>query len=159
MTPIAIVKLDHAGREVLRYMGHVLARGENWVQVEAIFQPEVVDQGVVVFRRGDRFVEWFYTDRWYSIFEVHDGVQGALKGWYCNLSRPALLTEHAVSAEDLELDLWVCPDGTLHMLDEDDFATLRLPPDEAAAVDAAVEVLRRAVKDRTPPFDRIVVLD
>ena len=155
MEPFMVVKLDHAGREVLRYPGQVLARGAGWVQVEAIFQWPDSDQGVVVFRRGDRFIEWFYTDCWYSIFEVRDGLQDTLKGWYCNLARPAVITDQAVSAEDLELDLWVEPEGVVHLLDEEDYAALQPCPVEAAAVEAAVQALRRAVQDRTPPFDKI----
>jgi len=40
-------------------------------------------------------------------------------------------------------------------LDEDDFAELNLPPDEAEKVRQAVDAIRSLVEKRLPPFDEI----
>ena len=42
-------------------------------------------------RRGDRFIETYYTDRWYNIFEIHAREDDRLKGWYCNIAKPAVM--------------------------------------------------------------------
>ena len=79
------------------------------------------------FRQGDRFIETYYTDRWYNIFEVHDREDDRLKGWYCNIAKPAVMEAgERISYVDLALDLWVAPDGTQTVLDEDEFAALAL---------------------------------
>ena len=155
---ITVIKLDHSGKEVFRYVGQVLARGATWVQLEARFNRDAVPVGAgVVFLRGDRFVEWFYSDRWYNIFEVHGADDDRIKAWYCNVTRPAVLTADSVMAEDLALDLLVLPDGEMVVLDEDEFAALALSEQERTAALAALESLRRAVRNHTPPFDTPVI--
>src|SRR3972149_894068 len=76
---IIIRKLDHTGKETYRYEGEVLERGATWVRLEARFGGADRDAGYVMFRRGDRFVEWHYSDRWYNIFEMHDVSDDRLK--------------------------------------------------------------------------------
>jgi len=92
---ITVIKNDHEGAEVWRYYGTVLARGSGWVKLEARFnRPDRVTP-YHTFRQGDRFIEWFYENRWYSIFEMHDVDDDRLVGWYCNISRPAIIYARA----------------------------------------------------------------
>ena len=106
----------------------------------------------VVLERGDRWTETFYSDRWYNIFEIRAS-DGRLKGWYCNITRPARITQDEVSAEDLALDLWVEPDGSQQVLDEDEFAALGLPSEERALALNALEQVLEMVAREAPPFD------
>ena len=140
---IIIRKLDLHGREVFAYPGRLLERSGNSALVEAFFErQERLDLGYTVFERGDRFLESFYTDRWYNIFEVHARGTGALRGWYCNITRPAVITSEEIRAVDLALDLWVSPQGESRVLDEDEFEALALPAAEAAAARAALVELQ-----------------
>jgi predicted RNA-binding protein associated with RNAse of E/G family len=84
---------------------------------------------------------------------VHAREDGALRGWYCNIARPAVIADDEVAQVDLALDVWVRPDGTALVLDEDEFAALALTPDEAAAARAAVAEIRDLAGRRAPPFD------
>lgn len=152
---ITVIKNDHTGQEVWRYSGTVLARGEGWVQLEASFNRPDVQTAYHTFRQGDRFVEWFYSDRWYSIFEMHDVDDDRLVGWYCNISRPAMIAGDTVQADDLALDLFVAPDGTLTVLDEDEFAGLPLTDADRTQARRALEDLKRLVSSRQPPFDQV----
>ncbi len=155
MNNIVVHKLDHEGREVFRYEGEVLQREDSYVCLRAVFQFGDVAFGCVTFKRGDVFTEWFYSDRWYNVFRIEDGESGALKGWYCNITRPACIDDEVVSADDLALDLFVAPDGTTELLDEDEFAALDLPAaDEAAALRAVAELLA-AVAAGTAPFEEL----
>jgi predicted RNA-binding protein associated with RNAse of E/G family len=149
---ITVIKNDHTGTEMWRYEGVILERTPEHVRLEAHFNRDVVDLGYVTFRRGDRFVEHFYADRWYNVFEVHDGESDRLKGWYCNLTRPAEFHDGIVEADDLALDLFVYPDGRQLVLDEDEFAGLPLNEDERAAVRAALDELRVRAAEGRPPF-------
>jgi hypothetical protein len=150
--PVAVIKNDHTGREVWRYQGRVLERDPTCVTVEARFDLDDKDAGFVVYRRDDRFVEYHYSDRWYCIFEIHDVDDDRLKGWYCNFQRPSRFSDGSIHADDLALDLFVCPDGRLIVLDREQFERLPLAAAEREAVLEALDELRRRVERREPPF-------
>ena len=150
---ITICKLDHDGRETWRYSGKIIDRGPTWTKVEAYFNRPDSDAGYVVFRQGDRFIEWFYTDRWYNIFEIHDIADDRLKGYYCNITRPAIIEPDKISWPDLALDVWIDPKGNIQVLDEDEFATLAIDDEMRVKARRAVEELRRHVEYRESPFD------
>lgn len=123
--------------------------------VEARFSRyERLDLGYAVFERGDRFVEHFYSDRWYNVFAVYARVGGRLKGWYCNVTRPAQIEDGHVRAVDLGLDVWVDPQGGALLLDEEEFAALPLEAEEVAQARAAVEEIRRLAREGKAPFER-----
>ncbi len=151
---VTIRKLDHAGREVLSYPGRVLWRKDGAIALRTSWTRAPLDVGYVVLEPGDRWTEHFYADRYYNIFEIQTG-DGRLKGWYCNITRPACIDAAEVAAEDLALDLWVAPDGEMLVLDEDEFAALRLPPTEREAAQAALAELQVMVERRMRPFDKI----
>jgi hypothetical protein len=155
MTPFTITKNDHHGQQVWSYKGELLERGAGFVQVKARFNVDDKNPGFVVFRRGDTFIEWHYSDRWYNIFQLHDVSDGRLKGWYCNIVRPAHITADTVAADDLALDVFVSPTGETLVVDEDEFAELNLSPDEQRAARTAVAALLDAAASRQPPFDLI----
>jgi hypothetical protein len=140
--PITILKLDHTGAEVWRYEGKVLVRGESHIVIEAFFEREDMELGFTVFRTGDRFVESFFADRWYNIFEVHDRDTDVIKGWYCNLCRPARIEGNTIACEDLALDVWVTPEREKIVLDEDEFAALPISEQDRAQVRSALEDVR-----------------
>lgn len=126
---ITIFKLNLAGQETWRYTGRVLERHPNWLVLEASFNRDDLPFHGIVLRRGDRFVETFYADRWYNEFEIHDCDDDRLKGWYCNIAYPAAIEDGSVSYIDLALDLLVYPDGKQLVLDEDEFDELALSPE------------------------------
>jgi uncharacterized protein len=145
------------GEVVWQYEGTVVERGPNWICLTALFNVPESDLGFVVFRQGDIFTEWFYTDCWYNVFRVEDGRSSELKGWYCNITRPATITDDSVWADDLALDLYVMPNGSVILLDEVEFDVLSLPIDERIAALRAVESIRLAVRKRIAPFEEIRV--
>lgn len=157
MTAITVYKRNNLGEVVWQYEGAVVDQGINFVCLTAVFNVPESDLGFVVFRQGDIFTEWFYTDRWYNVFRVEDGRSGDLKGWYCNITRPATITTDSVWADDLALDLYVMPNGSVILLDEVEFDALNLPIGERIAALRAVESIRNAVRKRVAPFEEIRV--
>lgn len=152
---ITVVKTDHAGQEIIKYQGRLIEQTSAGVVLEAKFNHDDVDLGYVTFHTGDRFVEYFYTDRWYSIFEVYAVADGSLKGWYCNFSRPAEIRDGVIRADDLALDIFVHPDGQIRVLDRDEFDALSISSDERKAVLTACDDLRKMVKEHQHPFHRL----
>lgn len=145
---ITVIKRNLAGQETWRYPGRLLVREGTRLVLEARFnRPDLPFMGVIL-KTNDRFVETYYTDRWYNIFEIHDREGDHLKGWYCNISYPAVLeADDRISYVDLTLDLWIAEDGAQTVLDEDEFAALAL---EAADRDQA----RRALEELQVRFAR-----
>src|SRR5262249_55158366 len=95
--------------------------------LRATFNVPVVELGFTTFRAGDVFVEFYYWQRWYNVFQVSDA-ERRLKGWYANVGRPAELDRDGARAElryvDLVLDVWSDPGGRSQVLDEDECASL-----------------------------------
>jgi predicted RNA-binding protein associated with RNAse of E/G family len=151
---LTVRKLDHMGQQVTAYPGRVLQRDDSTIVLRTSWDRAPLDVGYVLLEPGDRWAEHFYADRWYNIFEIRSS-NGRLKGWYCNVTRPARITADEVSAEDLALDLWVVPDGEMLVLDEDEFAALSLSPAEREAAQNALAELQAMVAQRMPPFDSI----
>jgi predicted RNA-binding protein associated with RNAse of E/G family len=153
MELVTVRKLDHAGRQVTAYPGRVLRRDDRAIVLRTGWDRAPLDVGFVVLEPGDRWTEYFYDDRWYNIFEICAS-DGRLKGWYCNITRPACISADEVAAEDLALDLWVGPDGEMQVLDEDEFDALLLTAEEHEAAQNALAELQAMVAQGVGPFGR-----
>ena len=125
-TPITVIKQNTAGEETWRYAGEVIERRDNLIIIEAYFDRDDALFHGMWLCKGDRFIETYYTDRWYNIFEIYDRENDQLKGWYCNITTPAVIEEQTIYYNDLALDLLVFPDGRQLVLDEDEFIDLDL---------------------------------
>ncbi|GAA3397301.1 DUF402 domain-containing protein [Streptomyces roseoviridis] len=136
--PTARVTLVKAGRTKIRYPAVLVADDGVRLTVRAPWAAEGVrDFGFVRFEPGDVFTEHYWRDRWYAVKEVRSG-DGTLKGWYCDVTRPAVVDGTEVVVEDLDLDLWVSADGTeVLRLDEDEFAASGLAAADPEAADRA----------------------
>ncbi|MFE2279785.1 DUF402 domain-containing protein [Streptomyces sp. NPDC059454] len=144
-TTLVEVVLVKAGRMKIRYPAELLADDGTRATVRAPWAGGGVrDFGFVRFEPGDVFTEHYWRDRWYSVKEVRTA-DGALKGHYCDITRPAELSGGRLVVEDLDLDLWVSADGAdVRRLDEDEFAAsglLTTDPEAAAAAVAALDEL------------------
>lgn len=151
MSRITVQKRNLAGEITWQYDGTLLQREPHRIVLEALFNAGDTSVLDVVLREGDRFVETYYDSRWYNVLEIHAREDGHLKGWYCNVSRPAVLAETTVSWVDLALDLWIWPDGRQAVLDQDEFE--ELCPDEHDRRHAlkALAELQAAFKKERPP--------
>ncbi len=139
---ITIHKLVPSGEEVFRYQGRILRRTSEALVLEARFTREDLPFHGILMAQGDRFIETYYTNRWYNIFEMHSHIDDHLTGWYCNISRPARICPHDVWFIDLALDLLVFPDGRQLVLDEDEFAVLSIDDAERKRARAALKELQ-----------------
>jgi protein associated with RNAse G/E len=140
---VTVHKLNPQGEELWRYEGIVLRQDTSSLTLEAHYDHEEEDFHGLTLGRGDRFVETHYSDRWYNVFAVFDANTDQLKGWYCNIVRPATLERGHVWSVDLALDLVVLPDGKWTVLDEDEFAALKMAPGERFQALQALERLQQ----------------
>jgi uncharacterized protein len=147
---IKVQKKNPAGEVTYQYEGVLVSRDEKSVTLEALFDRADMPFQDVVFKTGDRFVEYYYSDRWYNIFTIHDRDDGHIKGWYCNVGMPAVIEEGVVSYVDLALDLWVSADGKQTVLDEDEFQGLNLNDELSASALQGLEALKVLFNNNKP---------
>lgn len=151
MPVMKILKKNLAGEVTWQYDGVELQREENSITVEAFFNRDDTPFQEIVLKRNDRFVETFYTDKWYNIFEIYDRDDGALKGWYCNITKPTVIEDGHVSYVDLALDLWVSANGRRTVLDEDELDELGLDDLTKQKVYDSLQELEQYFESKNPP--------
>ena len=167
-SPIHIRKLRPDGSQAFAWDGVVLKCDAAGIVLRAHFNVDLVDLGFTTFRRGDEFIEFYYWDaarsarnvvdafatvRYYNVFQI-SSPDGTLKGWYCNLGLPAQLDAESgeLSYVDLALDVWVNPEGTFVVLDEDELEEILEQHPELAesAQQGRADLLNLAESRRLP---------
>ena len=147
------VHLHKPGKNaVVTYKGEVVLNEPGHLLVHARWERSRLELPYITFETGDHFFEHYYLKEWFNIFEIRDKA-GGLKGWYCNVTKPARLSGNVVTSEDLELDLFVSPERELLTLDEDEFGARDFEPSVRAAALDGLEELKRRVREGTSPFD------
>ena len=144
-SPVHVRKLRPDGSQAYSWDGSVLRCDEQGIVLQAEFNVPLRELGYVTLRQGDVFIEFYYWDRWFNVFQVSQP-DGALKGWYANLGRPAELdaATGVLSYVDLALDVWANPDNSHLVLDEDELAELleAFPELRADAEQGTADLLR-----------------
>lgn len=150
---ITVVKLDLVGEKLISYKGEVIERSANQMILSARWTLATRELGYTTFEPGDQFTEYYYTDRWFNIFEIATAT-GERKGWYCNVAEPARFFEDRIEQVDLLLDLWVTPAGETLILDEDEFAAeTRLSEKQRQQSRQALQELLQLAATGTQPFN------
>lgn len=147
-----ILKKNLADEVTWQYDSKILSRDETSITVEAFFNRDDMPFQEIVLKRNDRFVETFFTDKWYNIFEIYDRDDGTFKGWYCNITKPAVIEADSVSYVDLALDLWVSADGKRNVLDEDELEELKLDDVMEKRVFDSLHELEQYFESKNPPL-------
>ena len=149
---IRVQKKNPAGEVTYEYEGVLLNRDAHSLKLEALFDRADMPFMDVVFKKGDRFVEYYYADHWYNIFEIHDRDDERIKGWYCNIGKPAVFEDGNVSYVDLALDLWVSVNGKQTVLDEDEFEELQLDEETRTGALKGLNELKKIFLNEKPPL-------
>jgi len=148
---IIVDKLNLQGELKWRYEGEVIDCGADWLTLEAFFDRDDMPFMGTTLKRGDRFVETYYANRGYNIFEIYDCDDNSLKGFYCNITHPARFVDDRVEYVDLFLDLWISVDGTQSVLDEDEFLAAELNEETRRFAIEALAELQTMFKSKRPP--------
>ncbi|MDQ3167186.1 MAG: DUF402 domain-containing protein [Chloroflexota bacterium] len=105
--------------------------------------------------------QWFFPDRWFSLLRFVT-VDDRTVGYYVNFSLPLRELRLGYYRDlDLELDLWLHPDGTAMELDRDEFeeeiANQRMEPIWVEAVNTTcatvIEAAGRTITAHGPDLD------
>lgn len=159
-TALRVVKLAPDGREVTHYPATVIEAGAPapWIAVEARWVSRPHDLNGLLFVPGDTLHEFFSPVDPFNLFAVF-APDGALRGWYANVTHPTRLDPTSepptLTWHDLYIDVVMLPDGRIFVRDEDELAETGLaagdPPLHALILAGRDELLRRA-RARTFPF-------
>jgi len=145
---ITVYKRDANGVVTWHYSGRLVQLDPEQVILQARFNRDYLGRPYVTLKKNDLFIETYFFKRWYNIFEIHDREDDSLKGWYCNIARPAIMEGHHLYYDDLELDLFVSPDGRQQVLDQAEFMSLNLEPGERAQALSALEELQNFFREK-----------
>ena len=148
MKEITVSKRNEHNLETWRYKARLLEDKDSRIVLEARFDREDTRLHGMILAKGDRFVETYYTNRWYNTFEIHAREDDQLRGWYCNIGKPAEFDGQVLSYIDLALDLLVFPDGRQIILDEDEFAELDITDQVRQQALNALANLRSLFRDK-----------
>jgi protein associated with RNAse G/E len=155
-TPVHVRKLKPGGALDYAWDGVVLRCDASGIVLRAEFNVDLVERDFATFRRGDVFIEFYYWNRSYNVFQVSTP-DGTLKGWYANVGLPAELTEQPDELQyvDLALDVWAEPGGEFVVLDQDEFDELLAKhPDLAETAERGrAGLLALASEGRLPRWD------
>lgn len=149
---ITVVKLNPRGETRIQYSGEIVERLSDGVVIQAYWRHAPKELGYARFEPGDRFTEYYYTDRWFNIFDIATA-NGQRKGWYCNVAQPASISNDYIEQVDLLLDVWVDPNGTPLVLDEDEFeADTSLSDEQRTGAQQGLQNLLQMIAAQAEPF-------
>ena len=127
---------------VNHFQQELLYLGDDVIVTSQRVKPSspIVQNGRMVL--GDNFAAvWFvFTDLWYDVGKVYNP-ENEWTGYYCDVLKPVKRSVDATGKlnrfeiTDLFLDLWINPDGTYEIQDEDEFEDAV----QDGAIDAALE--------------------
>ncbi|HEX2924100.1 MAG TPA: DUF402 domain-containing protein [Chloroflexota bacterium] len=152
---ILVRKLNYEGCETWRWTGRLVEQVDGVTVIDAIFNAPPRDLGYMTLETTDLFHEFYYADRWFNIFQVFKD-DGTLKGWYCNVTKPAVIADGEIDFVDMALDVFVYPDGRTLVLDEDEFEEKRqaiYSAEDARLAREAVRQLLDMAQRRVRPFE------
>ncbi len=152
---ILVRKLNYEDKETWRWSGELVDRRDGVMVIDALFNAPPRDLGYMKLENTDLFHEYYYSDRWFNIFQVF-GADGTLKGWYCNICKPARFLGDQIDFVDMVLDVFVYPDGRPLVLDEDEFEEKRrsiYSAEDAQKAREAVDQLLEMAQRGVHPFD------
>jgi protein associated with RNAse G/E len=152
---ITVHSCKHDGRVNRIWTARVTRREGSLIAIDGAFTEEVRHPLIGTIEAGTLSTEFFWTDRWYSVFRFHSP-KGCLLKFYCNINTPARLDAGILSFIDLDVDLLVNPDYSYTVLDEDEFKQhadiYDYPPLYRARVREALDDLFHLIENRQFPF-------
>lgn len=154
MKEIRVRKINPDGSVKIEYRGTVREDTSELISIDTGWSREELDLGYVVFKPEDRWIETFYRDGWYNVFRIGDA-EGNLKGFYMNVTKPPRIEDGFIDWEDLALDIWVRPDGSYIILDEDEFHDLDLDGDTREKAMIALNEMIGMIRNRDGPLGEL----
>jgi protein associated with RNAse G/E len=154
-TRVRVDSLKYDGRLHRSWPARLVSQTGPLVVLEGVFETEVRHGLLGTIAAGTRSTEYYWTDRWYSVFRFREPA-GPLRNYYCNINRPAEFDGRTLAFVDLDIDVLVAPDFSHAVLDEEEFETharrFGYTEEVLGRVAEAREELIRLIEARDFPF-------
>ena len=102
------------------WKGEQFKQKGTMISLEGKFEDTIEHPLLGVIRRGAISYEFYWLDRWYSVFRFHEP-DGSLRNFYCNINMPPKFENGILDYVDLDIDLYVLKDFSYQILDLDEF--------------------------------------
>lgn len=156
MEEIIVRSCKHDGRVNRSWPARVARLEGTLIVLDAFFAEEVRHKLIGTIEAGTLSTEFFWTDRWYSVFRFQSQASGRLLKFYCNINTPPRLIDGSLTFVDLDVDVLVNPDYSSTILDEDEFERhaqiYKYPSTYRSRVRKALDELQQLIANRQFPF-------
>ncbi len=98
----------------------VIEENKSSIILYGEFEEEIRHQHLGVIKPGTKSYEYYWFERWYSIFRFHEP-DGSLRNFYCNVNQPPVFENNILDYVDLDIDVIVWKDKQRQILDIDEF--------------------------------------
>jgi len=149
-----VQKITPDGSVKIEYSGTLREKTDEYISIDTGWSREPLDLGYVIFEPDDVWIETFYFRENFNIFLIADR-NGKLKGFYCNVTYPPEMGEGIINWRDLAVDIWVRPDGSYLILDEDEFEEMGPSEKERKIVKGALEKILSMLSHKKGPFSEL----
>jgi len=153
---VTVRPLKHDGRAYRSWATRLVRRVGALIVLEGFFAEEVRHTILGTIEAGTLSREFYWTDRWYSVFRFSEPAGVRLRCFYCNVNTPPRLEAGVLSFVDLDVDVLVRPDFSFQVLDLEEFEThaemYDYPPLFRRRVQEAIEELVTLIGGRRFPF-------
>ncbi len=126
---VVVRKLDLDGRSRIEYPATVRDRSPHRLVLSARWT-HTGDFGDFTISAGAPVLEYFHSELWYGVIRLMD-FDRELQGWYCDICVPPRVNESregiTVEYVDLDLDIFVSPQGEIQFRDYEEFEQRTLP--------------------------------
>jgi protein associated with RNAse G/E len=154
---ITVRSLKHGDRPHRTWRARIETHEGSLIVLDAFFDEEVRHPILGIIEAGTLSREFFWTDRWYSIFRFGAPAGGGLLNFYCNVNTPARLEAGSLYFTDLDVDVLVKPDLSYSILDEEEFERhaelYSYPPEYRLRTREALDQLVSLIEGRQFPFN------
>ena len=122
------------------------------------FEKDVVHPDLGTISAGTISYEFFWPRRWYNVFRFHQP-DGSIRNYYFNISMPYSFESGQLDFIDMDIDVIVWPDGTLQVVDLDEFeknkVKYQFPENVVATAKQTLGEITRSIRDGVHPFKQV----
>jgi len=155
-SPITITARKFDGSVHRSWKAELIERNGPLLVFLGEFEMEVNHPQVGVIRRGTLSYEYYWLDRWYSVFRFHEP-GGVFRNYYCNINMPPKFENEVLDYVDLDLDVLADNKGTIEILDRTEYESnlkrYGYSDKIQKNVSDSLDELLQTIKNRDFPFD------
>ncbi|HLS34965.1 MAG TPA: DUF402 domain-containing protein [Bacillota bacterium] len=114
---------------------------------------KVTDYDGTIWTSTEPAIFYFHAKKWFNVIAMlkDDGIH-----FYCNLSSPFTLRENVLSYIDYDLDVTVDPNGTVALLDEEEYERHKEIYNYSARIDQKIKehvtLIYQLIRENQDPF-------